>query len=138
MRDVREHEAVMVSEVINNLIVDPNGNYLDCTFGLGGHTRAILENLSSIGTLLAIDRDPLSIQEASKILKKDSRFDFKTSSFSSIGEIEQVNKLNGIIADLGISSYQLDERERGFSFNGDFSLDMRMPCFPINCFTTII
>ena len=54
MRDVREHEAVMVSEVINNLIVDPNGNYLDCTFGLGGHTKAILENLSSIGTLLAI------------------------------------------------------------------------------------
>ena len=126
MRDVREHEAVMVSEVINNLIVDPNGNYLDCTFGLGGHTKAILENLSSIGTLLAIDRDPLSMQEASKILKKDSRFDFKTSSFSSIGEIEQVNKLNGIIADLGISSYQLDEKERGFSFNGDFSLDMRM------------
>ena len=126
MRDVREHEAVMVSEVINNLIVDPNGNYLDCTFGLGGHTKAILENLSSIGTLLAIDRDPLSMQEASKILKKDSRFNFKTSSFSSIGEIEQVNKLNGIIADLGISSYQLDEKERGFSFNGDFSLDMRM------------
>ena len=60
-------------------------------------------------------------------LSRDIIFsDFKTSSFRSIGEIEQVNKLNGIIADLGISSYQLDEKERGFSFNGDFSLDMRM------------
>ena len=90
MRDVGEHEAVMVSEVINNLIVDPNGNYLDCTFGLGGHTKAILENLSSIGTLLAIDRDSSSQVKAFEISEKDERFHFSLCSFSHINELEKV------------------------------------------------
>ena len=126
MRETKEHEAVMVSEVINNLVLDPGGKYLDCTFGLGGHTKAILSKLSSAGTLLAIDRDSSSQVKAFEISEKDERFHFSLCSFSHINELEEATNLDGILADLGISSFQLDQKDRGFSFNKETLLDMRM------------
>ena len=123
-----EHITVLLHEAVNGLALKENGIYIDGTFGRGGHSRLILSKLSPNGRLIGVDRDPIAIAEAQKI--QDPRFQIEHNSFSHIPEIcEKLNlvgKIDGILLDLGVSSPQLDEAERGFSFMKDGPLDMRM------------
>ena len=123
-----EHITVLLHEAVNGLALKENGIYIDGTFGRGGHSRLILSKLSPNGRLIGVDRDPRAIAEAQKI--QDSRFQIEHNRFSHIPEIcEKLNlvgKIDGILLDLGVSSPQLDEAERGFSFMKDGPLDMRM------------
>ena len=123
-----EHITVLLHEAVNGLALKENGIYIDGTFGRGGHSRFILSQLSSNSRLIAVDRDPRAIAEAHKI--QDSRFQIEHNSFSHIPEIcdklNLVGKIDGILLDLGVSSPQLDEAERGFRFMKDGPLDMRM------------
>mgnify|MGYP001968299125 FL=1 len=114
----------MPEEVIENLLHDNDGDYLDCTFGMGGHSKAILKKLSKRGSLKAIDKDPKVFQFSKKI--NDTRFEFINSSFSDLQDYFINDSFDGILLDLGISSIQLDDMERGFSFKNDANLDMRM------------
>ena len=117
------HEPVLLKETLKNLIYDKSGSYLDCTFGLGGHSKKILENLNSDGSLYSIDKDKEVKQYANLI--KDERFNFQTSTFSNISSLFSKNTMNGVLFDLGVSSLQLDKPERGFSFMREGELDMR-------------
>ena len=117
------HEPVLLKETLNNLIYDKSGSYLDCTFGLGGHSKKILENLNSDGNLYSIDKDKEVKHYANLI--KDERFNFQTSTFSNISSLFSKNTMNGVLFDLGVSSLQLDNPERGFSFMREGELDMR-------------
>ena len=123
-----EHITVLLHEAVNGLALKENGIYIDGTFGRGGHSRLILSQLSEHGRLIAVDRDSRAIAEAEKI--QDPRFHIEHNSFSHIPDICQkldlVGKIDGILLDLGVSSPQLDEAERGFSFMKDGPLDMRM------------
>lgn len=121
------HDPVLLEEVIEYLNIKPNGIYVDATFGRGGHTRAILEHLDQ-GRLIALDKDQEAIEQAKLI--KDSRFIAKHGSFGNLNEwiknLGLEHKINGILLDLGVSSPQLDNPSRGFSFLHDGPLDMRM------------
>ncbi|MBL6811268.1 MAG: 16S rRNA (cytosine(1402)-N(4))-methyltransferase RsmH [SAR86 cluster bacterium] len=117
------HEPVLLKETVNNLIYDKSGSYLDCTFGLGGHSKKILENLNSDGSLYSIDKDKEVKNYANLI--KDERFNFQKSTFSNISSLFSKNTMNGVLFDLGVSSLQLDKPERGFSFMREGELDMR-------------
>ena len=117
------HDPVLLKETLNNLIYDKSGSYLDCTFGLGGHSKKILENLNSDGSLYSIDKDKEVKHYANLI--KDERFNFQTSTFSNISSLFSKNTMNGVLFDLGVSSLQLDKPERGFSFMREGELDMR-------------
>ncbi|WP_044470610.1 16S rRNA (cytosine(1402)-N(4))-methyltransferase RsmH [Mannheimia massilioguelmaensis] len=123
-----EHMTVLLHEAVNGLALKDKGIYIDGTFGRGGHSRLILSQLSENGRLIAIDRDPSAIVVAQQIA--DPRFHIEHHSFSAISEIcEKLNlvgKIDGILLDLGVSSPQLDDAERGFSFMKDGPLDMRM------------
>ena len=123
-----EHITVLLHEAVDGLALKEDGIYIDATFGRGGHSRLILSKLSANGRLIAIDRDPRAIAEAQKI--QDPRFHIEHNSFSAIPEICEklglTGKINGILLDLGVSSPQLDDAERGFSFMKDGPLDMRM------------
>ena len=116
----------MVEEVIDYLILDNNGRYVDCTFGMGGHTHEILKNLSSKASLFAIDRDPFSSDIAKSLSKKDSRVIAINDNFSELSRYIKSSSINGVLLDLGISSYQLDSEKRGFSFQNNGPLDMGM------------
>ena len=118
------HAPVMINESIDSLMLNKSGAYLDCTFGLGGHSKEILKWLNSDGTLNSIDQDQTVIEYAKKI--QDSRFKFQYSKFSEIGELFLNKKFDGILFDLGVSSLQLDDATRGFSFQKNGKLDMRM------------
>ena len=118
------HAPVMINESIDSLMLNKSGAYLDCTFGLGGHSKEILKRLNSDGTLNSIDQDQPVIEYAKKI--QDSRFKFQYSKFSEIGELFLNKKFDGILFDLGVSSLQLDDATRGFSFQKNGKLDMRM------------
>ena len=126
MRDYGVHESVMVDQVITNLISDKKGNYVDCTFGLGGHAFAILKRLDLEAKLTGIDRDPESLLRVNEVLEKDKRFSFINDKFGNIQNHFDSMSLDGILVDLGISSNQLDNPERGFSFQLKGPLDMRM------------
>lgn len=117
------HEPVLLKETLNNLIYDKSGSYLDCTFGLGGHSKKILDNLNSDGSLYSIDKDKEVKHYANLI--NDERFNFQTSTFSNISSLFSKNTMNGVLFDLGVSSLQLDKPERGFSFMREGELDMR-------------
>ncbi|WP_392552997.1 16S rRNA (cytosine(1402)-N(4))-methyltransferase RsmH [Orbus wheelerorum] len=123
-----QHKTVLLHEAIDALAIKSDGIYVDGTFGRGGHSRLILEKLGPNGRLIAIDRDPKAIQEASSI--DDPRFAFIHGEFSNvkhyIEELDLLGKIDGFLLDLGVSSPQLDDPERGFSFMRDGPLDMRM------------
>ncbi|OBX10133.1 16S rRNA methyltransferase [Gallibacterium salpingitidis] len=122
------HFTVLLNEAVEGLSLKPNGIYIDGTFGRGGHSRKILSELGENGRLLAIDRDPEAILAAQTI--QDPRFSIEHNAFSEIKAICEkyalVGKVDGILLDLGVSSPQLDNAERGFSFMQDGPLDMRM------------
>ncbi|WP_346798847.1 16S rRNA (cytosine(1402)-N(4))-methyltransferase RsmH [Halomonas sp. Bachu 37] len=122
------HASVLLDGAVDALVHAPKGVYLDGTFGRGGHSRAILARLAPEGHLLAMDRDPHAIAEAAKL--DDPRFTIAQLDFARLGDFAErqgVNgKLSGILLDIGVSSPQLDDPERGFSFMRDGPLDMRM------------
>jgi len=124
-----EHQTVLLHEAVNALAIRPDGIYVDGTFGRGGHSQQILQQLSAQGRLLAVDRDEQAEKTAQQLLG-DPRFAFIRSNFAAIeGELKQrgwLGKIDGILLDLGVSSPQLDQAERGFSFIKDGPLDMRM------------
>lgn len=119
------HIPVLLNEVIEQLEIKPNGVYVDCTFGGGGHSRAILEQLNEKGRLIAFDQD----EDARKNVPDDSRIIFVPHNFRHLQRflrLHGVNEVDGILADLGVSSHQFDEGSRGFSIRFDGALDMRM------------
>lgn len=123
-----KHTSVLLDEAVNGLNIRPDGIYIDGTFGRGGHSRLILSQLGPQGQLLAIDRDPQAIEAAKAI--DDPRFSIVHGPFSELAQYVQdrdlVGKIDGVLLDLGVSSPQLDDPERGFSFMRDGPLDMRM------------
>ena len=125
-----EHETVLLDEAVAELITDPGGLYVDGTFGRGGHSALILSRLSDKGKLIAIDKDPEACAVARKRFSADSRFEIVQTSFADLSELiaeKQIpGGINGLLLDLGVSSPQLDDAERGFSFLRDGPLDMRM------------
>jgi len=121
------HAAVLAQEAIEALNIRPDGTYVDCTFGRGGHSRLILERLGKGGRLVAIDRDPEAVRVGRAV--KDPRFTMLHGAFSQIGEILRgsgIAEADGVLLDIGVSSPQLDDARRGFSFRYDAPLDMRM------------
>lgn len=121
------HQPVLLQEAIEALNIKPNGLYVDGTFGRGGHSRAILENLSKTGRLVALDRDLSAVQAAQTL--DDARFSIVHSPFSRIQAAlaeRNISQVDGVLLDIGVSSPQIDEAQRGFSFRSDGPLDMRM------------
>lgn len=122
---MKYHEPVMLAECIEGLAIEPNGIYVDVTFGGGGHSKEILKNLSGEGVLVAFDQDP----DAAANQITDTAFILVTDNFRNMQQQLQQRNLvpvNGILADLGVSSHQFDVAERGFSIRFDHDLDMRM------------
>jgi 16S rRNA (cytosine1402-N4)-methyltransferase len=131
MSDIKEeHQPVLLAEVLKALAVCPHGVYVDATFGRGGHTQAVLNQLGPDGRLIAMDKDPEAIAYAKQYFLQDRRFTIHHASFSELKKIaiEQnaAGKIHGILFDLGVSSPQLDDPARGFSFLRSGKLDMRM------------
>jgi 16S rRNA (cytosine1402-N4)-methyltransferase len=122
-----EHVPVLLNEALDALRIDPSGTYVDATFGRGGHSRAILQHLGPRGRLLALDRDPAAVAVASAIA--DPRFTVVHAPFSSLGAVldeRGIAHIDGLLLDVGVSSPQIDDPQRGFSFRRDGPLDMRM------------
>ncbi|VXB39798.1 S-adenosyl-dependent methyltransferase activity on membrane-located substrates [Pseudomonas sp. 8AS] len=124
------HITVLLDEAVDGLAVRADGCYLDGTFGRGGHSRLILERLGPDGRLLGFDKDPLAIATGNALAAEDGRFVVVQRSFAELGEeVAQrglAGRVDGILLDLGVSSPQLDDAARGFSFLNDGPLDMRM------------
>ena len=123
------HETVLLHEAVDALVTQPEGIYIDGTFGRGGHSREILKRLSGEGRLIAIDKDPEAIAEGQRLNAEDGRFSIVQGSFADMGQIvaqQNLGGVAGVLLDLGVSSPQLDASERGFSFLRDGPLDMRM------------
>lgn len=129
MTNAPQHVSVLLQESLAALAIKPDGLYLDATFGRGGHSRAILSQLNESGRLIALDRDPTAII-AAQTLQDDPRFRIIHTPFSQLAEVlrdEQLeHQFDGMLFDLGVSSPQLDDAERGFSFMREGPLDMRM------------
>jgi 16S rRNA (cytosine1402-N4)-methyltransferase len=121
------HVPVLVAEAIAALSIQPQGRYVDATFGRGGHSREILARLGAAGALVALDRDPAAAQAAAQLV--DPRFTFHRAWFSDLPAVLDklgFDRVDGVLLDLGISSPQIDDATRGFSFRHDGPLDMRM------------
>ena len=123
---ITTHEAVMVDEVLENLVSKQNGKYIDCTFGAGGHSLKILKKLNQDGTLISLEKDKLATLTLSAEFTDDKRFNLINDSFSNLNKLFKDEEIDGILIDLGISSTQLDDPERGFSFQSNGPLDMRI------------
>ena len=125
-----QHQAVLLEEAVSSLNVRGNGNYLDGTFGRGGHSRAIMARLTEQGRLFTLDKDPQAVAAGKEELGGDPRFSIVQGSFAEMDRMVQEwqieRNLDGILLDLGVSSPQLDDPERGFSFRNGGPLDMRM------------
>ncbi|MDC6127125.1 16S rRNA (cytosine(1402)-N(4))-methyltransferase RsmH [Burkholderia gladioli] len=122
-----QHRTVLLDEAVDALVTRPDGIYVDGTFGRGGHSRLVLDRLAEGGRLIAFDKDPLAIETASRI--GDTRFSIVHDSFASLGGAlaeRGVGRVTGVLLDLGVSSPQIDDPERGFSFRANGPLDMRM------------
>jgi 16S rRNA (cytosine1402-N4)-methyltransferase len=127
VKPAQEHITVLLAEAVEALAVKPSGTYVDCTFGRGGHSRAILEKLGAAGRLVAFDRDPRAIEAGHAL--GDPRLTLVHAPFSDFSEeldALKIDAVDGVLLDLGVSSPQLDEPERGMSFRFDAPLDMRM------------
>ena len=126
----KEHVPVLLGPVLEGLNIQPGGWYVDGTFGRGGHSSAILKQLGTEGRLLAIDRDPQAIAQVDEALQHDPRFELLHGEFAELKNYavkrKFLGKVDGLLLDLGVSSPQLDEAARGFSFQSDGPLDMRM------------
>ena len=122
----RAHQPVLLEEAIAALMVSADGSYVDGTFGRGGHSTRILDALSPSGALLALDQDPAAESAARHLVEQDHRFQFLAVNFHALGDYVAPGSLQGVLLDLGVSSPQLDDPERGFSFTHDGPLDMRM------------
>lgn len=124
------HLTVLLEEAVDHLLWDENGIYVDGTFGRGGHSQLVLNRLSEQGKLFGIDKDLEAVAWAQQQFKHDKRFQIQQGSFTQLKEIVArnglMNRVSGVLLDLGVSSPQLDEAERGFSFMRDGELDMRM------------
>lgn len=134
MKKKFEHYSVMLSECIDGLNIKPDGLYVDCTAGGGGHSLAIARRLNEKGRLITIDRDPEAIATVTDRLALFSdRVEIINSNYSELRTILGDRKADGVLIDLGVSSYQIDTPERGFSYMNDAPLDMRMnPNDPIS------
>ena len=122
----RGHRPVLLEEAIAALMVSVDGTYVDGTFGRGGHATRILESLSPRGSLLALDQDPEAAAVAELICANDSRMRFRSTNFRALSDCAAPGSVQGVLLDLGVSSPQLDNPARGFSFSQDGPLDMRM------------
>jgi 16S rRNA (cytosine1402-N4)-methyltransferase len=121
------HATVLLNEAVEALHVKADGVYVDCTFGRGGHSRLILDRLGERGRLIALDKDPTAVAAGRAI--GDARFHLEHSGFEHLGEVLRklgAEQVDGVLLDLGVSSPQLDDEQRGFSFRFDAPLDMRM------------
>jgi 16S rRNA (cytosine1402-N4)-methyltransferase len=118
-----QHTTVLLSEAVDALDIKPDGTYVDATFGRGGHSRLILSKLSPKGRLIAFDKDLDAIAAAEQI--QDPRFSIRHQGFTHLGELD-AGSIDGVLMDLGVSSPQIDNPARGFSFRNDGPLDMRM------------
>ncbi|MDF2881755.1 MAG: rsmH [Clostridiaceae bacterium] len=124
-----KHISVLLNETIDSLDIKPDGIYVDCTLGGGGHSTEILKRLSPQGRLIGIDQDNDALKAASEKLKEFRNVTYVHNNFYNIDDILEglsINEVDGILMDLGVSSYQLDEASRGFSYMSEAPLDMRM------------
>jgi len=124
------HQSVLLDESLQALSIRPEGVYVDATFGRGGHSRAILQQLGEAGRLIAFDQDPQAIEYANEVFADESRFSIEHCNFSQVEDVITRHglsgKIDGVLMDLGVSSPQLDDAGRGFSFLRSGPLDMRM------------
>ena len=125
MTDTWVHHTVLLNEAVAALAVQPDGHFIDATYGRGGHSRLILQQLSPSGRLTVFDKDPLAIASAQALATGEPRLVVRHQGFRHLGELG-LQCADGVLMDLGVSSPQIDDPERGFSFRHDGPLDMRM------------
>lgn len=125
-----DHQSVLLEEALESLNIRPSGIYIDATFGRGGHSRAILQRLDETGRLIAFDQDPEAVSYARQHFAGEPRFTIEHCNFNQVASVVEqfglTGKIDGVLMDLGVSSPQLDDAERGFSFLRSGPLDMRM------------
>ena len=126
---MRAHKTVLLQDAVDTLVTNPKGSYVDCTYGRGGHSQAIADKISDEGRLLVIDKDSEAIIHSRERFSSDDRVTVVHGSFSQVAKYAagcEMNSVDGVLLDLGVSSPQLDSADRGFSFSEDGPLDMRM------------